>query len=160
MNTEIVKTNGLQIPEDALKKAAEILQNGGLVVFPTETVYGLGGNGTDAEAAKKIYAAKGRPSDNPLIIHIASPEEAEEYAVTSPAYYKLAKAFKVHTLFVKGSNNGCGSSLKNNLLHKTSSNGFTNKKGSQFIKRLPLKHQNMKLKDSTPHYCDNRADII
>lgn len=58
----------------ALKEAGEILKNGGLVGFPTETVYGLGGNGLDPEASKKIYAAKGRPSDNPLIIHIADLE--------------------------------------------------------------------------------------
>lgn len=93
MNTKIVKTNGQSILEYELKQAAEILKSGGLVVFPTETVYGLGGNATDAEAAKKIYAAKGRPSDNPLIIHVAKPEDAEKYAFTSPTYYKLAKAF-------------------------------------------------------------------
>ncbi len=58
----------------ALKEAGEILKNGGLVGFPTETVYGLGGNALDPEASKKIYAAKGRPSDNPLIIHIADME--------------------------------------------------------------------------------------
>lgn len=52
-------------------KAAEIIKQGGLVAFPTETVYGLGGNGLDPEAAKKIYEAKGRPSDNPLILHIS-----------------------------------------------------------------------------------------
>ncbi len=52
-------------------KAAEIIKQGGLVAFPTETVYGLGGNGLEPEAAKKIYAAKGRPSDNPLILHIS-----------------------------------------------------------------------------------------
>ena len=53
-----------------LLEAAEILKNGGLVAFPTETVYGLGANALNEEAAKKIYAAKGRPSDNPLIAHI------------------------------------------------------------------------------------------
>ncbi len=79
--------------ELAIKKAAEILKSGGLVVFPTETVYGLGGNGLDAEAAKKIYAAKGRPSDNPLIIHIARPEDAEKYCYTNEYFYALAKAF-------------------------------------------------------------------
>lgn len=57
-----------------LQKAADILQNGGLVAFPTETVYGLGGDGLREDAAKKIYEAKGRPSDNPLIIHIADIE--------------------------------------------------------------------------------------
>lgn len=93
MNTQIVKTDGISISKDDLALAAEILNNGGLVVFPTETVYGLGGDGTNAEAAKKIYAAKGRPSDNPLIIHIASPEDAEKYSVTNDLYYKLADAF-------------------------------------------------------------------
>lgn len=58
-----------------ISEAAEILKQGGLVAFPTETVYGLGGNGLDKEAAKKIYAAKGRPSDNPLILHVSSIEE-------------------------------------------------------------------------------------
>ena len=56
---------------DALRRAGEILKNGGLVAFPTETVYGLGGNALDPEASARIYAAKGRPSDNPLIVHIA-----------------------------------------------------------------------------------------
>ena len=60
--------------EESFQEAAEILQQGGLVAFPTETVYGLGGNALDKEAAKKIYAAKGRPSDNPLIVHIAKKE--------------------------------------------------------------------------------------
>ena len=54
--------------EDQLAEAAEMLRTGGLVAFPTETVYGLGGNALDADAARKIYAAKGRPSDNPLIL--------------------------------------------------------------------------------------------
>ena len=76
-----------------MRRAADILRRGGLVVFPTETVYGLGGDATDAEASEKIYAAKGRPSDNPLIIHIAEPADAEKYAVTNLTYYRLAKAF-------------------------------------------------------------------
>ncbi len=57
--------------DDILKKAAGIINNGGLVAFPTETVYGLGADGLNPEAVKKIYAAKGRPSDNPLILHIS-----------------------------------------------------------------------------------------
>lgn len=61
--------------EEELREAAQILQQGGLVAFPTETVYGLGGNALDETAAKRIYAAKGRPSDNPLIAHISSMEE-------------------------------------------------------------------------------------
>ena len=65
--------------ENQLAEAASCIASGGLVVFPTETVYGLGGNALDEDAAKKIYAAKGRPSDNPLIIHVARPEDAEAY---------------------------------------------------------------------------------
>jgi len=57
--------------DDILKKAADILNSGGLVAFPTETVYGLGADGLNEEAVKKIYIAKGRPSDNPLILHIS-----------------------------------------------------------------------------------------
>ncbi len=95
MKTEIVKIDSLQNGEadGYIARAADIIRNGGLVVFPTETVYGLGGDGTDADAAKKIYAAKGRPSDNPLIIHIADPADAEKYAYTNEYYYKLASAF-------------------------------------------------------------------
>ena len=93
MNTVIIKTDGISIKEDTLALAADIIRCGGLVVFPTETVYGLGGDGTNATAAKKIYAAKGRPSDNPLIIHVEAPERAEEYAYTNDTYYRLAKAF-------------------------------------------------------------------
>ena len=93
MQTEYIKITDPLLQEDALSRASDILNRGGLVVFPTETVYGLGGNGLDDNAAKKIYAAKGRPSDNPLIIHIAAPADAERYAVTNETYYRLAKAF-------------------------------------------------------------------
>ena len=92
METEIINISDTSETEK-IKKAADILAHGGLVAFPTETVYGLGADATDAEAAKKIYAAKGRPSDNPLIIHVADPEDAEKYAVTNECYYRLAKAF-------------------------------------------------------------------
>lgn len=75
-------------------EAAKILQQGGLVAFPTETVYGLGGNALDPEAAKKIYAAKGRPSDNPLIVHIAKKENLSELAKEVPERaWILAKHF-------------------------------------------------------------------
>lgn len=95
MTTEFVKITDPSAPEaqKVLECAADIIKKGGLVVFPTETVYGLGGCGTDENAAKKIYAAKGRPADNPLILHIADPREAEDYCYTSPLYYELAKAF-------------------------------------------------------------------
>ena len=68
---DIVRMTEETLDMDALKRAGEILRSGGLVAFPTETVYGLGGNALDPEAARKIYEAKGRPSDNPLIVHIA-----------------------------------------------------------------------------------------
>lgn len=71
MKTIMEKIDKNQIDEQVMEKAGKILKNGGLVAFPTETVYGLGANALDEEAAKKTYAAKGRPSDNPLIVHIA-----------------------------------------------------------------------------------------
>ena len=68
-------------PKDPrISEAARILREGGLVAFPTETVYGLGANGLDGEACARIFAAKGRPSDNPLILHVASLEEAKALA--------------------------------------------------------------------------------
>lgn len=81
------------LSREVLDRAAELILSGGLVVFPTETVYGLGGDATQAASAKKIYEAKGRPSDNPLIIHIANPRDAEQYAHICPTYERLAKAF-------------------------------------------------------------------
>ncbi len=83
-----------------IQSAADTVRQGGLVVFPTETVYGLGADATDAKAASKIYAAKGRPSDNPLIIHIAKPEDAEKYAYTNEIFYKLTKLFSPGPLTV------------------------------------------------------------
>ncbi len=71
----------------------EIIRAGGLVAFPTETVYGLGANALDANAAAKIYLAKGRPSDNPLIVHLSRVEDAEKYCFVPELYYKLAEAF-------------------------------------------------------------------
>ena len=69
--TKIQKIDRKALSREAFAEAAEILRGGGLVAFQTETVYGLGGNALDAGAAARIYAAKGRPSDNPLIVHIA-----------------------------------------------------------------------------------------
>lgn len=81
----------------AIEEAAAIIRAGGLVVFPTETVYGLGGDGLNARAAEKIYAAKGRPSDNPLIIHVAEPADTFHYTITTPEsralFDRLAEAF-------------------------------------------------------------------
>lgn len=93
MKTELIKIDFTKPLASQLAFPAKILAEGGLVAFPTETVYGLGGNALDASAAGKIYAAKGRPSDNPLIVHVARPADAEKYAHTNPLYEALAKAF-------------------------------------------------------------------
>lgn len=95
MKTIVAKAD-LNRPDAAqiIQTAAKILREGGLVAFPTETVYGLGGNGLDSNACEKIYRAKGRPSDNPLILHIAELDEL--YTIVrevSPAAEKLMAAF-------------------------------------------------------------------
>ncbi len=74
MNTKVIKIKPGKINKENIMEAAGIITGGGLVVFPTETVYGLGANALDKNAVRKIFDAKGRPSDNPLIIHISSPE--------------------------------------------------------------------------------------
>ncbi len=80
--------------KDGIDEGARILREGGLVVFPTETVYGLGANAFDEKAVEKIFKAKGRPQDNPLIVHISSLEQVKELAVDIPdAFYKLAQKF-------------------------------------------------------------------
>ncbi len=93
MNTTIVKITDAHLQSRDIENAASIIKSGGIVVIPTETVYGIGGDATNPLSSKNIYAAKGRPSDNPLIIHIAKPEDAEKYAHTNSLYYDLAKAF-------------------------------------------------------------------
>ncbi len=93
METLIERIDDTADNGDIFKRAGKILREGGLVAFPTETVYGLGGNALDPDAARKIYAAKGRPSDNPLIVHLASTEDAAEYCQTSELFYKLAEKF-------------------------------------------------------------------
>lgn len=87
MITEILYDNK---PDD-MERAAHLLKNGALVAFPTETVYGLGADALMPGAVKRIYEAKGRPSDNPLIVHLSSPQEAEKYAYTNGLYYKLTR---------------------------------------------------------------------
>ncbi len=79
---------------EAAKRAGEIIRSGGLVAFPTETVYGLGANAMDSEASARIYSAKGRPSDNPLIVHIADINDLSVVARDIPeGAYKLAQKF-------------------------------------------------------------------
>lgn len=83
-----------KMDQKVIEEAGSILKRGGLVAFPTETVYGLGGNALDEQAAEKIYAAKGRPSDNPLIVHIAEFGALEQIAAEIPKEAKkLADAF-------------------------------------------------------------------
>ncbi len=75
MQTDVIRLTGMEQDAPVLERAGRIIRAGGLVAFPTETVYGLGGNGLDPAAAGRIYAAKGRPSDNPLILHITERED-------------------------------------------------------------------------------------
>ncbi len=75
MDTVILKADRNNIDREGIAEAGRIIRQGGLVAFPTETVYGLGGDALNPESSKKIYAAKGRPSDNPLIVHIADIED-------------------------------------------------------------------------------------
>ncbi len=89
MTTEHFRMSESELSEPELFRAAEIISNGGLVAFPTETVYGLGGNAFDAGAAAKIYAAKGRPQDNPLIVHISEPSKLSEVADIVPEKARL-----------------------------------------------------------------------
>ena len=90
MNTLIIDG---RTDKESLAEAAQTLRRGGLVIFPTETVYGLGANAYDAGAAYNVFEAKGRPHDNPLIVHVADPAEAEDFAVTTELYYRLARSF-------------------------------------------------------------------
>ena len=94
METLIEKIDKNQINEQILAKAGEILKNGGLVAFPTETVYGLGANALDEKAAMKTYAAKGRPSDNPLIVHIADVSALDAIVTEVPEKAKKLVDFK------------------------------------------------------------------
>lgn len=102
MKTKLVRVDVRSLQDGAskeeasetLREAGEIIKRGGLVAFPTETVYGLGGDALNPESSKKIYAAKGRPSDNPLIIHIADMEHLDRITRDVPEdAYKLAEHF-------------------------------------------------------------------
>ena len=94
MKTILVTVDKTSPDKESIQQAAEILKKGGLVAFPTETVYGLGANGLNAAACKKIYEAKGRPSDNPLILHIAEKEDLYQIVKEVPQKAeKLINAF-------------------------------------------------------------------
>ena len=94
MNTQIIEIDSQNIDLQKMEEAGKLIAGGQLVAFPTETVYGLGGDALDPEAAKKIYAAKGRPSDNPLIVHIAEFEDMYRVGKNIPEKAKkLSDAF-------------------------------------------------------------------
>ena len=95
METKLIKIQDSEwIKDEELAEAARIIREGGLVAFPTETVYGLGANALNEDAARKIYTAKGRPSDNPLIAHISCMEELDPLVKEIPeAGRKLAEAY-------------------------------------------------------------------
>ena len=84
METRLVKINNMEDCKKDMEEAGELIKAGELVAFPTETVYGLGGNGLLPDAAKKIYAAKGRPSDNPLILHVCDMQMVESLVKEIP----------------------------------------------------------------------------
>ncbi|MDN4606008.1 L-threonylcarbamoyladenylate synthase [Sporosarcina highlanderae] len=84
MDTEIVSVDNHVGNSLSYQRAVDILKNGGVVAFPTETVYGLGAIATDADAVQRIFDAKGRPSDNPLIVHIGNKEDVDKYVVDVP----------------------------------------------------------------------------
>lgn len=94
MDTIIEKVDPRNIDADVMEQAGKLIAEGELVAFPTETVYGLGGDALDPDASRKIYAAKGRPSDNPLIVHIAEFDDMKRVAREVPEQAKkLADAF-------------------------------------------------------------------
>lgn len=88
-----MKTQILQFNNNNTKLCAEEILGGDIVAFPTETVYGLGANALNPDAVKKIYEAKGRPSDNPLICHVANVRQIDELAYITPSAQKLIDAF-------------------------------------------------------------------
>ena len=94
METKVITIDQTSIDEEVLRQAGKVIKNGGLVAFPTETVYGLGGDALNKESSRKIYEAKGRPSDNPLIIHVCSMEDLKPIVEEIPeTVYRLAEAF-------------------------------------------------------------------
>lgn len=94
MKTEFVQLDQMNPDMQKIRLAGEVIKKGGLVAFPTETVYGLGGDALNRDSSAKIYAAKGRPSDNPLIIHICRMEDMNKIVKKVPEKAKrLAEAF-------------------------------------------------------------------
>lgn len=82
--TIVMKVNVNQPEMDRIRIAADVIRKGGIVVFPTETVYGLGADALNREAVKKIFMAKKRPPDNPIIVHVANKEDVYKLARKVP----------------------------------------------------------------------------
>jgi len=97
IETKIIKVDSENLKEERVREAAKIIKRGGTVAFPTETVYGLGANGLDERAVERIFKAKGRPQDNPLILHIAFKEQLEELVKDIPE-----EAFEIMEKFWPG----------------------------------------------------------
>ncbi len=94
MKAKIISLNPLRPDASAIREAADVILRGGLVAFPTETVYGLGANALNPKAVRKIFVAKNRPANNPLIVHIAAISEMKRYAVNIPDIaYTLGEVF-------------------------------------------------------------------
>src|SRR6266850_1706427 len=94
IKADVVPTHTPQLFQAAIHRAAELLRAGGVVALPTETVYGLAANALDAKAVSRIFEIKGRPSHNPIIVHVASAEMAKRFvAAWPPLADKLAMAF-------------------------------------------------------------------
>ena len=106
MQTQILTFNS-----ENLKKCADEILSGGIVAFPTETVYGLGANALDENAVKKIYVAKGRPSDNPLICHVSNKAQIEKLGDVTPFARKIIDAFMPGPITVVLSKKNCVSGV-------------------------------------------------
>src|SRR5258708_34741460 len=93
MPTEVLKVSATTPDPRVIERAAAVIRAGGLVVFPTETVYGLGADGLNEAAVRRIFAAKGRPEAKGLILHLSEPAQAKEVAEGSPVAEQLMEAF-------------------------------------------------------------------
>ena len=95
MKTKLFTVSPRLFDPAMLSEPAEIIRRGGLVAFPTETVYGLGANALDGAASGRIFDAKGRPHDNPQIVHVSDPGDCGKYSYCEayPSFFKIAERF-------------------------------------------------------------------
>lgn len=117
MNTKVWKIDALNQSEEAIQQAADLLRQGETVAFPTETVYGLGADATNEAAVRKIFQAKGRPQDNPLIAHVASKEQLKQLVTEVPAYVEnMIATFSPGPLtYILPANDRCAENVKAGL---------------------------------------------